>query len=417
MENQANKSDWRSILVLVFSLGSIALFFMTAISALVMMFLNERFPAGFPKANASPLSMALLASAMIAMGALLAPAAWLSLKRLRGQEFNSFQLPALRVWAWIAVPGLWIIAMAIATIFHDARGAHWFVPLMHFLSIALPVYLIVRIGINRIPVGSSQRAWTVFGSGMTLSPILSMIGEGFALLLVLIPLGVYFGMNPDKMFNLQRIGTQLENGADLESMLYQFEPFIMDPLILLAVLALLAVLVPIIEETFKSIGVWLVSDRLTSPAQGFALGLLSGAGFALSESLFATIAPDDSWAAALSMRAFSGSMHMLASGLVGWGIAYARLEKRYSRLFGLTMLAMLLHGLWNTGAILTAAGGLRAMVVIPDIDIPGTIMALGGAGLLFVLISGTLIALFLLNRKLRTPEPTPVPDEPVGVVG
>ena len=164
-------------------------------------------------------------------------------------------------------------------------------------------------------------------------------------------------------------------------------------------------------------GIVLVADRLASPAQGFALGLLSGAGFALAESLFATITPDDSWAAALSMRAFSGSMHMLASGLVGWGIAYARLEKRYFRLFGLTVLAMLLHGFWNMGAVLTAAGGLRAMVVMPDVDIPGTIMALGGAGLLFVLIGGTLIALLLLNRKLRTAEPVSSSEEPTSVVG
>ncbi len=60
-----------------------------------------------------------------------------------------------------------------------------------FSSIALPIYLIIRIGINRIPLGSSQRAWSVFGSGMTLSPLLAIIAEGIVIVFGLIAFGVY----------------------------------------------------------------------------------------------------------------------------------------------------------------------------------------------------------------------------------
>ena len=51
-----------------------------------------------------------------------------------------------------------------------------------------------------------------------------------------------------------------------------------NPLTLVVGLVFLSFLVPIIEEIAKSLGVWLVADRLAFPAQGFALGVLAGAG-------------------------------------------------------------------------------------------------------------------------------------------
>jgi len=106
------------------------------------------------------------------------------------------------------------------------------------------------------------------------------------------------------------------------------------------------------------------------------------------------------------MRAISGAMHVLAAGLVGWGIAYARLEKRYVRLFGLMFLAMLLHGAWNAGAILSMAGGVGIMLAMPEFDIFSSILTLVGLGLLFFLISGMFVALFWINARLRTPSQT-----------
>ena len=134
------------------------------------------------------------------------------------------------------------------------------------------------------------------------------------------------------------------------------------------------------------------------------MGVLSGAGFALAESLSASLTADDAWAVTLGMRAISGSMHMLATGLFGWGIAHARLEKRYFRLIGMALLAILLHAAWNAGAVFSVAGGVRVMLAMPDVDVLGTLMAIGGAGLLFLLISGMIVAFFFLNWRLRTSE-------------
>lgn len=417
MESQTRKADWRSILLLIFNLGGIALTFVTAISTLVMAFITQGTSSEFPNTSDSSLQMALIAGAIFAIGVLLTPAAWLSLQRVRGNHSSSLQLPSMHTWAWIVIIALWIAAIALAQFLYKSQGPIWFIPLMHFLSIALPVYLVVRIGVNHISLGSSQRAWGVFGSGMLLSPILAMFGEIIALFLFLLPAGLYLGANPDKMIHVQMIVEQIGSNPDIDNIFHLLEPFIMDPLLVILGLVFLGVLVPIIEETVKSIGVWLLSDRLESLAQGFALGLLSGAGFALAESLFATITPDDSWAINLSMRAFSGSMHMLASGLVGLGIAYARLEKRNLMLVSMTLLAMLLHGFWNTGAVLAAAGGLRAMVSMPDLDILGTLMALIGMGIIMILITGTIITLTLLNRRFRNTASITESEKPASAVG
>jgi len=409
MDPQPRGTDWRSILLLIFSLSGMLLTISAAIGTLIMIAANE---SVVREVNPSPLATILTASSLIAIGLLLLPVAWLSLRRLRGREFETFSLPSLRPWAWVVIPGLWLLFVVLATFFRDAPGANWYVPILYFYAVAIPIYLVICIAINRISLGSSQRAWGVFASGMTLSPLLAVIAEGIVIIFGLIVFGVYLALNPEKMSDIERLVNQIEGAPDLESLIFLIGPLLKNPLTLITALTLLSVFVPIIEETFKSLGVWLLMNRLSTPAQGFALGILSGAGFALSESLFASVTADETWAITLTMRAISGTMHMLAAGLVGWGIAYARLEKRYVRLFGLMFLAMLLHGAWNAGAVLSMAGGVGIMLSMPEFDIVSSILILGGVGLLFLLMSGMFVALFVINTRLRGPsQPSPFPPE------
>jgi len=400
MDTQHRGSDWRSILLLIFSLGGMLLAISAAIGTLLMTAINENV---VQEVNPSPLATVLTASSLIAIALLLLPVAWLSLRRLRGREFETFSFPSLRPWEWILIPGLWLLIVILATFFREAPGANWYEPFLYFFAVAIPVYLVIRIAINRISLGSSQRAWGVFASGMTLSPLLAVVAEGIVIGFGLVLFGGYLVLHPEKMSAIERLVNQIQQAPDLDSLVYLIGPLLKNPLTLITALTLLSVFVPIIEETLKSLGVWLVVDRLSTPAQGFALGALSGAGFALSESLFASVGADETWGITLAMRAISGAMHVLAAGLVGWGIAYARLEKRYVRLFGLMFLAMLLHGAWNAGAILSMAGGVGIMLAMPEFDILSSILTLVGLGLLFFLISGMFVALFWINARLRTP--------------
>lgn len=53
---------------------------------------------------------------------------------------------------------------------------------------------------------------------------------------------------------------------------------------------------------------------------------------------------------------------------------------------------------------------------MPDVDIWGSIMMLIGMGLLFLLMSGMLIALVLLNLRLRSPSQPPTAPLEIGEV-
>lgn len=409
METKPRSADWRSILLIIFGLSGTLLTIGSAIGIMIFMAANENF---LMQLNTPAIASILTASTLITIGLLLMPLTWLSVKRLRGGEFDSLILPPLRPWTWIAIPGLWLLVITLASLFHDAPGAAWYLPILHFLSIALPIYLVVRIATNRISLGSTQRAWTVFGIGMTLSPLLAVIAEIIMLGLGVLVIAVYLGFNPETMAKVEYLIEQIDQAPDMDSLVYLLGPLLKNPLTLLTALTFLSFLVPFIEESAKSLGIWLVSDRLRSPAQGFALGVLSGAGFALAESLSASLTVDDTWGVTLFVRAVSGSMHMLATGLVGWGIAYARLEKRYFRMIGMTLLAILLHAAWNAGAIFTIAGGARTMFAMPDFDFVGVLLAFGGMGLLLVLMSGMIVAFFVINPRLRTPSlPLPFPAE------
>jgi hypothetical protein len=422
MTSQPRTTDWRSMLLLIFSLGSS--FAVLSVAAILLgMFIWN----GHTLHVSASMTNILGATTLAAIGLLLIPAGVLSWQRLHGQAFANVRLPALPSWVWGVIPLLWVLVMALATMFYEAPLAAWYIPILHFLAVALPIYLIIRIGLRAIPLGSVQRIWGVLSSGYSISILLAITLEALLALAAVVALGVVAGLNPGVMADLQRLASQIDRARDIESLLPVVAPFLKNPLTLVAALAFLSGFVPIVEELAKSTGVWLVADRLRSPAQGFAMGVLSGAGFALAESLSATLTPDGTWAVSFITRALSSSMHMLASGLVGLGIAYMRLEKRYLRLAGLTLLAMLLHAAWNAGAVLTVAGGLRATLAAPAIDYPGILLGLIGLSLLMTLVGIMAVALVLLNLRLKEPEisqqanpahdsiekstPTPVRDE------
>ena len=53
-------------------------------------------------------------------------------------------------------------------------------------------------------------------------------------------------------------------------------------------------------------------------------------------------------------RIGTAAIHILTTGLVGWGLASAWTEKKYGRLAGSFIAAVALHGVWNGLNIFTA---------------------------------------------------------------
>ena len=83
------------------------------------------------------------------------------------------------------------------------------------------------------------------------------------------------------------------------------------------------------------------------------IGATAGAGYALFENL--TIgAVADTWTFVMISRLGTVAIHILTTGMVGWGLASASTEKKYSSLFGSFIAAVVLHSVWNGLNIFTA---------------------------------------------------------------
>jgi RsiW-degrading membrane proteinase PrsW (M82 family) len=170
------------------------------------------------------------------------------------------------------------------------------------------------------------------------------------------------------------------------------------PAVIFSVIIFGAVIVPLIEELIKPVGVWLLAGRRLTPAEGFAIGALSGAGYALVESLFLGSGGQE-WAFVVLARLGTSAVHILTAGLMGWALVTAWTQSRYIRLAAIYLLAVLIHGLWNGLTIasvfanmsqtLPASAGSFSQI---GSVIPYALASLAGAAFLTIL---------LINRKLK----------------
>ena len=104
-------------------------------------------------------------------------------------------------------------------------------------------------------------------------------------------------------------------------LLDQLETYLMQPSTLYIALLFGALIVPLLEELFKPIGVWLLVGRKPSPAQGFAAGLLSGAGYALFENFSLGASAGEDWAMVVVARIGTSLIHIVTAGLMGWALS------------------------------------------------------------------------------------------------
>jgi hypothetical protein len=210
--------------------------------------------------------------------------------------------------------------------------------------------------------------------------------------------------SPELQTVIDQIKIQVANakGGDMQSLLTALAPYITNPLVILSILGFASVLTPLIEEALKPAVIWFLGKRLHSPAEGFILGALCGAGFAMLEGLLSASGATNMWGFGIAGRGAASLMHITGSAIFGWGIASARLEKRYGRLAFSYLLSVSIHGLWNGSAIITVYGALRVMVQAnQQLDIPSILFVAGGLGMLILELVLMLFILPLINHRLR----------------
>jgi len=394
---QTNKTHWPSILILIvfaLSAGAVLLLsFGLGINSLIDLFSKKGDPAGeMISAFAFGFEMVVLFIC-----------SWFVLQKVMGREQAdfSFKFP-FAGWQIFAIFVMVVFSVILGGLvaYTEIKWLTWIIlPVLTMFVIVPPIWLLFGIGTNGIELGSRWRLFSILGLSMTVGPVIMIVLE-LVLLVVIIIVGflVVAIQNPILFRELVRIGQILKNETNQDVVLKMLAPYISNPIVIASGLGYIAVLVPMIEELFKPLAVWIFARKLESPAQGFAMGLLCGAAFALIESLNASGDGSMSWPVIVSIRAGTSLLHMTASGLVGWGIVSAFREKRILRFFAAYFTAVSIHGIWNACAI-----GVGLSAIGESIGRPGWLFnyipaMLGGMAILGV---GMFVVLAASNRKLR----------------
>lgn len=356
----SDKNDWRSILQLIMSLlASLCLF---GLAALFFIFSALRETNQFSFVI-DPSVFVTLGFIFLALALLILPSGisafyrikdrkWLVGSTHRARVISLFYLPAL-----LAVLALGLLLEKLGSKFS------YLLSLLGVLAICLPVLCLVHFGALGLNGGSPQRKWGLLALGLTITPAVILVVELFALLLAGAGVTLWVSSKPDILDLITRLGMQLTMAeGDPDALFATIKPYLTQPLTIFSILAATSVIVPLIEEVFKTIGIWLFAKRSLTPAQGYVAGLYSGAGLALVEGLFtiASINSGQSWLILVVGRIGSSLMHIFTGGLIGWGLASSWQQAKPIKYLTSFLASLLIHGLWNALAV---AGGLLPFIL------------------------------------------------------
>jgi hypothetical protein len=347
------------------------------------------------------LPLLLMAAGLIFSGVLLLPSFGLALRQLRASGQAARPARIRRSWPFSVLALILPLVLLLGGWAATTASPGWLLlPPMHVLAVGLPVLWLTVITVRGLPLGSAQRAWGVFGAGLVLGPVIIFTLELLALIVSGVLAVVVISLQPDLVRELTAVFERFTVGQPYpQEVLTALQPYLTRPAVIAGVLGFVAVLVPLVEEIFKPIGVWLLVRRRLSPMEGFAAGALSGAGYALFESL-ALSASAEEWALLVTARMGTGAIHIFTSALMGWALARAWRRGSYGRLGWAYLLAVAIHGLWNGVTLLAAFAGLLGGSGTPA-PLWLQPFTLGGGLVLIWLAGGALVGLLLANRSWR----------------
>jgi len=267
-------------------------------------------------------------------------------------------------------------------------------------GIGLPVLFLLQFGSRSQRAVNPKRDFGILTFTIGISTPYIVLVEMLVAIILLIIAAAGFLSNPEFM----KLFTTLQNNPELlqndpASLFTDFASILDFTNLMGWLLLVVSGIMPLIEELFKTIAVWLLKVRNPGPAATFRVGLLSGGGFALFEGLFSVISLPLSevgyaeWAGLILGR-FGGSLlHILTGGIIGLAIGVYWQNRQLLPLLLSYLGAWLLHAAWNALAIY---GGINPLLQESQAQ---AIWPYIGLVLLFV---GMLFAYLRLISKART---------------
>jgi hypothetical protein len=321
--------------------------------------------------------------------------------RLLDKPAHPFWPPQSRKVATIALL-VWPLLFWLGTSLAKQADLAWiFLPPLQVVLIAIPLWWLVEMSMYLLQIPRTTRTWPVISFSLLVTPVVLVIMEILFVVLALAGFIVWAVGQPAVLADLEQLSLRLMNApGDPEIIMRIMQPYLQNPAVISIVLGMAAGVIPLLEEIFKPMAVWLLIPRKLSPREGFAMGMLSGAIFGLVESLSVLFTPlGGSWAGVMIGRLGTGLLHTLTAALVGWGIASAWTQRRVLRLFLSYLAAVILHTVWNTFALLL---GFSALIETAAADgISGLYVSLAHFSP-FVLAALAAYMLFMLLMRSRS---------------
>jgi uncharacterized Tic20 family protein len=287
-------------------------------------------------------------------------------------------------------------------------GVDWLNSLINIFSILIPIWWFLELGRARLSGGNTKRQWGVYSFSTFLTLPTILVVE-----VVVLGFGVFFGVlwliqQPEfAPYLVQLSSSSGVNPADWENLMLDLLPLLSRPGVIAALAASVALVIPLIEEMLKPLAIWLLHKRNLTPVEGFTVGLVCGASFALLESLFSisAVLPDERLYV-ITGRLGTGLLHIFTAGINGWALAATWRDGKYWRVAIAYGTSVLIHGVWNLFALLMGlhmAGDAFPSIVDPAWS-QASVWVLTGITI-FLLLG--LIGFNLYLRRSSTPPPLP----------
>lgn len=393
---RAKRTHWASLLTLIVLGGS--LFFTAALTFFFTLSSLTSLVDGAGDAAGAMISAFAFGIASL----LLCVCGWFVLQKTRGLEQADlpFAFPHA-VWLWLVVPAAVFSCLTLGALvsFVGIPWLNWLaLPALTMVVVAAPIWLFYGSAAKGLDLGPRWRFFTIFGFSLIVPQVIMLFLETVALIAFVVAGAVYVATQPDLAVELERLSGMITETMNEEALLNLVAPYVANPALIAVGFSYISLVVPLIEELFKPLAVWLFVRRIESPAQGYALGVLCGAAFALLESLNASANGTTFWAVVVTARIGTSALHMATSGLAGWGIVSAFQERRARRFLAAYFSSVLMHGVWNA-----SAAGLGLTALGQTIGKPEWMANFAPALLCNLMVMGMgLVAILLLaNRKLR----------------
>ncbi len=390
----ASKYDWFSLLQLGFSLlGGFFLWGLAFINLFIA--LINRLTNSINKSEYD--SFFMLSAGLLVCGFLLLPSAGYSLQKVINRPLPTLPIHVPRKYFGLIILVLPLVLLIGHWLANQSSIGWFFLPGFHVLALGIPILWVIYLGINRLPSSSQQRRWGLFSVGMTLSPALILSIELLVMVFFILIMAIWLSSDPKLLNEMYQLSQAFNNGnINPEEVYSKILPYMSHPVVFFLTIAFTSVMVPIIEEAIKPIGVWFLLNRKVSPSEGFIAGLLCGAGYGLLENIVLTYS-SQGWATTVIGRMGTSLIHMATTSLTGWALVCAWNQRKYLQLGGTYLLAVIIHGLWNGLAMSYAFASLLNKNAPILIERLGLVAPFG----LFILAISAFFLIILSNYRLQ----------------